>query len=584
MCPSPQSALNRRYTAVSEEKSEGATYTPKNLADFVAAQIYKTISQEKIIAPLRILDPAVGDGELLISLLEQFPDHEHKNIEVHGFETDIRALNRATARIQQRFPKVKVLFAHQNFLEFAVHHADTEDRSLFSMNLPAVPAASYDLIIANPPYVRTQIMGAEQAQLLARQFGLSGRVDLYYAFLIGMAFVLKRKGIAGVIVSNRFMTTKSGGMVRQAIRKHFNIKHVWDLGDTKLFDAAVLPAVLLLQKQTGHDTAKTRFTSIYSTTELPVHQVSDAIAALDCDQVVETDDGRCFRVKEGTLEIGLSLDSTWRVATTFGDNWLATVASNTWGTFGDLGKIRVGVKTCADKVFIRSDWDDLPASLRPELLRPLITHHVGRRFRSNDKNQIRQILYPHENIDGQRSTINLQAFPRAKAYLEQHRKTLEARSYVIEAGRQWYEIWVPHDPEGWSRPKLVFRDISEEPIFWIDLEGSIVNGDCYWLACEQGKDVDFLWLAAAVSNSTFIEAFYDHSFNNKLYAGRRRFITQYVEKFPLPDPNKQTSKQIIKLAKRLYESPESQETQELSATLNGLVWEAFGLQVEEVSR
>ena len=77
-------------------------------------------------------------------------------------------------------------------------------------------------------------------------------------------------------------------------------------------------------------------------------------------------------------------------------------------------------------------------------------------------------------------------------------------------------------------PKLVFRDISEQPTFWLDFEGSVVNGDCYWLTPEsQGSD-DRLWLAAAVANSTFIESFYDHRFNNKLYAGRRRFITQYV--------------------------------------------------------
>jgi adenine-specific DNA-methyltransferase len=76
---------------------------------------------------------------------------------------------------------------------------------------------TYDLIIANPPYVRTQIMGAEQAQLLAKQFGLAGRVDLYYAFLLGMANVLDPKGVAGIIVSNRFMTTRSGASVRSAL-------------------------------------------------------------------------------------------------------------------------------------------------------------------------------------------------------------------------------------------------------------------------------------------------------------------------------------------------------------------------------
>jgi hypothetical protein len=60
---------------------------------------------------------------------------------------------------------------------------------------------------------------------------------------------LKPNGIVGIIVSNRFMTTKSGAAVREDILKNFDVQHIWDLGDTKIFAAAVLPAVLLLKKR-----------------------------------------------------------------------------------------------------------------------------------------------------------------------------------------------------------------------------------------------------------------------------------------------------------------------------------------------
>ena len=84
---------------------------------------------------------------------------------------------------------------------------------------------------------------------------------------------------------------------------------------------------------------------------------------------------------------------------------------------------------------------------------------------------------------------------------------------MIDAGRQWYEIWVPQDPAAWSRPKLVFPDISAAPVFWIDATGSVVNGDCYWLALEPGRNEDLLWLALAVGNSQFALEFYDRRFN-----------------------------------------------------------------------
>jgi hypothetical protein len=155
---------------------------------------------------------------------------------------------------------------------------------------------------------------------------------------------------------------------------------------------------------------------------------------------------------------------------------------------------------------------------------------------------------------------------------------------VIESGRKWYEIWVPQDPTAWNQAKLVFRDIAEEPVFWMDLDGSVVNGDCYWLICQKFEQTDLLWLASAVGNSTFVEAFYDHRFHNKLYAGRRRFMTQYVEQFPLPEPERQITKAIIEKAKRIYDRISSPTAESLLKELDRLVWQAFGLTIKEVSR
>ena len=442
----------------------------------------------------------------------------------------------------------------------------------------------YDIIVANPPYVRTQILGAEQARVLAVQFGLTGRVDLYYAFLLAMAKVLKPQGAAGIIVSNRFMTTKAGGGVRRAIRERFNLHHVWDLGDTKLFDAAVLPAVLLAEGVNGKKRREAGFTSIYETRDDATRLAASVFDALDDEGVVEVTDGRRFRVKTGTLDCTGGVEGIWRIASHETDAWLTTVAAHTWRTFGEIGKIRVGVKTCADSVFIRQDWHLLSAGEPPELLRQLTTHHVARRFKADVNGRQKQILYPHESHDGVRYAVDLAKFPRSAFYLERYRDVLSNRKYVTEAGRQWFEIWVPQQPDAWDKPKLVFRDISEVPCFWIDLGNTVVNGDCYWMICDHDDEEDLLWLAAAVGNSSFTEILYDHRFNNKLYAGRRRFMAQYVEKFPVPNPNTETGSKIIAKAKAIYKSLDRTETKQMEKDLDRLVWDAFGLAIEEIPR
>jgi len=575
-----KSQSKNRFQSVTKQKADGATYTPKTLADFVARQIVGALGPSDRDSRRRLLDPAVGDGRLLMSLLDELQRSGHGlNVEVCGFETDEAALASAKTQLQDAFPDVPLRLTHGNFLDYVSENFNNSPQmSLFRQR----SGKKYDLVIANPPYVRTQILGAGQAQQLARQFGLSGRVDLYYAFVLGIGEVLNRNGVAGIIVSNRFMSTKSGAAVRKAIHERFSIQHVWDLGDTKLFDAAVLPAVLLLGGLNREAIVVPGFTDIYESAESPDFEASHPMAALDFDGVVAVDDGRRFRVRTGTLNGAAG--EVWRVQTKSTDAWLEAVAARTWGTFRDIGKVRVGVKTCADKVFIRSDWDSILPESRPELLRPVATHHIARRFKAAEKDQRRHILYPHDVIEGRRRAVKLEDYPRSRAYLERHREQLEKRTYVTEAGRQWYEIWVPQDPRAWESPKLVFRDIAEQPVFWIDEEGSIVNGDCYWLICEKSSDVDLLWLAAAVGNSTFIEAFYDHRFHNKLYAGRRRFITQYVEEFPLPDPLGEAGRAIIEASKAIYAATGTENTDSMAEVLNRLVWDAFGLGVEEVRR
>ena len=578
MSASVQRKSARRYEVVTEEKAGGATYTPRALADFVASKIVG-VANLSGPAELRVLDPAIGDGELVLSLLGHLAKQTTRNIVVSGFDTDSDALREARRRIATAFPKVELRLEEGSFLDFVLAQSASTP-SLFASN----EKAEFDLVIANPPYVRTQIIGADQAQALASLFGLSGRVDLYQAFLMGIAEVLRPEGTAGIIVSNRFMTTKGGANVRAALRRNMSLQHIWDFGDTKLFNAAVLPAVILAHGLNGQVNLAPAFTSIYQTTLPATAVATDAIEAVGMSGIVSLDDDRRFEVQQGALDGSGDAHDVWRIATQKGDEWLATVARHAWGTFRDIGKVRVGVKTCADKVFIRTDWADFAEGERPELLRHLITHHTAGRFRESAGKKVRAILYPHEVAQGQRQAIDLAAYPKTLAYLEQHRSALEARTYLMEAGRRWYELWVPQDPEAWPAPKLVFRDISERPTFWVDLNGGVVNGDCYWLAPSKGLSEDLLWLAAAVANSTFIEAFYDRRFNNKLYAGRRRFITQYVEMFPLPDPLSEGARALIDTAKLIYATSDQAMASKLERELDGMVWKVFGLPVEEVAR
>ena len=253
------------------------------------------------------------------------------------------------------------------------------------------------MVIANPPYVRTQVLGKTRAQELARQFGLTGRVDLVSAFVLAMVDALKPGGVGGFLVTNRLLVTKAGETVRRILREQVEVLEVYDLGDTKLFDAAVLPAILILKRAEPNPT-RAFFSSSYETDIEEAQPVDSVLDALDRSGVVQVPDGRRFEVAQGWLADDEDPGAVWRRTDPDTETWLAQVQSHTWKSFGQIGAVRVGIKSTADRVFIRQDWEEACPEGIPELLQPLTTHHLARRYRPLDREGARQVLYPHVEV------------------------------------------------------------------------------------------------------------------------------------------------------------------------------------------
>ncbi|HEY2140866.1 MAG TPA: N-6 DNA methylase [Solirubrobacteraceae bacterium] len=546
-------------------KRHGVHYTPSDLAEFVARRALGRLKPREFV----VLDPACGNGELLLAFANGAAKAKFPAPRLIGIDTDKEAITAARKRLAKA-PASSVTLRCEDFLTRGTDDTD-----------PA--SGPYDVIISNPPYVRTQVLGTERAQALAYQFGLTGRVDLYHAFVAAMTAKLQMGGILGLLCSNRFLTTRGGQSLRSLLIANYDLEELWDLGDTKLFGAAVLPAVLIAQRGDARGGDRS-FVRVYEDQDgsTPATAKVSLLAGLEngLEGIVKAN-GRRFNIERGRL-----LDETpkrpWRLTSAEGWKWLAKVRRHSTGQLGDLGPIRVGIKTTADSVFIRASWSDLPERLRPEedLLRPLLTHRVAGRWRAKENSaDTWSVLYPHESVDGRRQAVDLTHFPRAAAYLEQHRTRLEERDYIRKAGRAWYEIWVPQQPEAWAARKLVWPDISDRPRFFIDLTGAVVNGDCYWLSCPNASDEEVA-LAVAVANSSFALRYYDMCCGNRLYAGRRRFITQYLQELPMPAASSTQLREIVAMVDQLQRTKEpemSPACSEAEVALDAIVSELFGI-------
>lgn len=540
------------------KKSAGIVYTPLELARFLADQAFDALEPAPSI---RVLDPACGDGGLLLAAAEAARIRGIAIEALVGYDTDEEAIRSAQNRLEGQ-PNVELHC--EDFLELIANANGQAGLFAFS----DVAQLEFDLVISNPPYVRTQTLGAATAQALGRRFGLSGRVDLYQAFAVAMIEALRPEGALGLLCSNKFLTNRAGRAMRQLLHYQLDLTEIVDLGDTKLFDAAVLPAIVSGRRSEGSGEGSAAFRSVYEV------KASDVVAPLEVESILDalsarlpgyvSDGDRTFLVRVGVLDDANDTNMPWNPIDEETRKRFVHIRREALPTLDEFGKVRVGVKTTADEIFIRSDWDLLPEDVRPEaeLLQPLLTHRDIDSWRCRPGD--RRILYPHQDRSGRAVPVALESYPRAAAYLESHRERLEARSYVIEAGRQWYEIWVPQKPALWDSRKLVFPDIAESPRFAVDESGAVVNGDCYWMAVE---DPDVAEVLMAVGNSSYCTWFYDAACGNFLYAGRRRFMTQYIERLPVPKPTPAIADHVRKL-----------RSEERFAELDDLIWELVGLE------
>lgn len=569
-----------------DPKMTGAHYTPRRLAAQLARRLVDRLDEpDRPDGPVDILDPACGDGQLLEALTDQLADSSVAAGTVAGIDTDDEAVGHARRRLgADDDPRWRLVSG-----DFLNVDADPGPRPLVLNELTADnDVLRPDLIVANPPYVRTQVLGTDRTRHLAEAFDLKGRLDLYQAFLVVMTTILADGGLMAVITSNKFLTTESAGVVRQFLFDHLEILELVDLGDTRLFDAAVLPAILVARKadpdreSTGAVVAGDALRAYEA--ESPADSDTTAARLSSREALLSVDDSGTYRIDEtdfsvvvGSVRIPPSPDEPWSVLSADEVRWLRTVDDACRQRLGELCDVRVGIKTNADEVFVRDDWSDLPADRRPEdeLLHPLVTQSDAARWRAaTDADDRPKVLYPHRQVDGSCQPVDLSDFPGARAYLRGHEDRLRQRTYLLDAGRRWYEHWVPHRPDRWFAPKIVLPDISTEPVAFVD-DDSIVKGSCYWMSTD---DRALLYRLLGLLNSSVVDRYHDLAFQNRLYAGRRRYLTQYVQKYPVPDLETEPMDRVEAAVRQLVEtSPETDQRRRLEQTVEDAVRQAFGL-------
>ena len=117
--------------------------------------------------------------------------------------------------------------------------------------LAAQPQRSgFDIIVANPPYVRMELI-KPQKPILRKRFPLvhAERADLFIYFYARAQELLRAGGVAAFISSNKWLRAGYGEPLRQHLLDAQNFRLVMDFGDLPVFESATAyPCVFVWKK------------------------------------------------------------------------------------------------------------------------------------------------------------------------------------------------------------------------------------------------------------------------------------------------------------------------------------------------
>ncbi len=212
-----------------ERNRFGQFATPPAIAREIAAFVEPFLNER----PVRFLDPAVGTGAFFSAFLARLGPK--CIVDAAGVELDPHVAR--TARRLWRSHGLRI------------RNAD------FTRLNPPRPATRFDLVVANPPYVRHHHLApAEKQRLRAtveHRTGLhiSGLAGLYCHFLLLADSWLAADGLGVWLVPSEFFDVNYGGALREYLTRRVELLHVhrFNPQDPLFSDALVTSALIVFR-------------------------------------------------------------------------------------------------------------------------------------------------------------------------------------------------------------------------------------------------------------------------------------------------------------------------------------------------
>lgn len=511
-----------------EKTTNGAVYTPKYIRDYIVNQVVR--SSKRPLEECLCADISCGCGAFLFTLLEKI--HESttlscKEILHHLYGIDISSVSIGRAKILLALSALTngETVTEEDFRLFCGDSLTYDFKTMADFD----DNQGFDIIVGNPPYVRSKNIDVETKKNLPLwSTSKIGNADLYIPFFeIGIS-LLNTNGLLGYITVNTFFKSVNA----RALRNYFSENHftlsIVDFGEQLVFKKKLAYTCLAFLSKAHMDSllyAKVNIADVQEQKNLVYNKIK--YSALDNHRGWNLNKIEVLKNIRLIENAGEALGKKYVIK-----NGIATLANDVF----------IFRPTKADDNYYYLVREGVEYPIEKGLCRDIIKPNILKSEAEIPKKE-EKIISPYDadnNVLDEKFFV--QNFPKAYNYLASCREILDAR----DKGEGDYEAWYAFGRTqaiSDSGRKLLFPYMSDLPHFVYTSQKDMMIYCGYAIYDE--SETELLFLKRVLESSVF--DYYMKNTSKPYATGYYSYAKNYVKNFGLYPFTEEQKRHILSL-------------------------------------
>lgn len=498
-------------------KLNGIVYTPEPISKYMFNSL---IEEEDIINNpfIKILDPACGCGDIILTCFENIKEIYAKNIEYinekHGLNLKVENISKHI--IDNNLYCFDIDPIALKILTIDLYEVSNyfNEKNIINRDfLTSKEEEKFHVVIGNPPYIGHKLVDKEYSKSLKEIFKniYKDKSDISYCFFQAAINRLYKKGKLSFITSRYFIEAPSGEELRKILKEVCTVYKVVDFYGIRPFkNVGIDPVIIFLI----NDTEASENIEIIKPLKGFKEEKDEFYNSLFLNN------GN--RYKKFYINKNCLNNKGWILRDTKERLIIDKIEEKSFTNLNNICSSAQGIITGCDKAFVVTREEVENKHLEMDLIKPWIkSSNISR-----DKIILKDKFLIYSDIIN-----NPEEYPNTINHLKIKQSKLMERRECSKGIREWYQLQWGRKREIFEKEKIIYPYKGTHNTFVLD-KGKYFSADIYALILKENVPFTYNYLISLLNSKVY--EFYFQSFAKKLGENMYEYYPNNLLKLCIP--------------------------------------------------